>query len=180
MTLFVLRENIEGLLEFGSPQLTQADYILAAILFAAREGWIGLTKDFRDLPGLNEAVSHRMADLAHRVKGSQMSLGIPPVRPKSLLELLEPSKEGMSKDQKEAALYIAREMQWSCIRTHINLGKGDYHLRVAGTGIQLTLDGDVKAVVTEVLEDGFLDKFQNAEIPDKIEAKAHNMLKTAK
>ncbi|MEO1932561.1 MAG: hypothetical protein ABGX41_11795, partial [Pseudohongiella sp.] len=31
MTLFVLRENIDDLLEFNSPQLTEADYILAAI-----------------------------------------------------------------------------------------------------------------------------------------------------
>ncbi|MDB4630983.1 hypothetical protein OAF61_00650 [Pseudomonadales bacterium] len=177
MTLFVLRENIEDLLEFVNPQLTEADYILAAILFAAREGWIGLTKEFRDLPGLNEAVSHRMADLSHKIAGSQLHLGVPPERPKSLLELVIPGGVPMSKAQKEAALYIARELKWDCIQTRINLGKGDYQLGVTTSGIQITLEGDAKAVVTEVLEDQFVDRFMSAELPEKVQAKVRVMLK---
>jgi len=177
MTLFALRESIEGLLEFKNTLLTEADYILAAILFAAREGWIGLAKEYRDLPGLNDAVSHRMADLAHRISGSQMQLGAPPARPKSLLELVIPSGMPMSKMQKEAALYIARELKWDCIQTRINLGKGDYQLGVAASGIQLTLDGDIKAVITEVLEDKFIDRFLNTALPVKVQAKVRDMLK---
>lgn len=177
MTLFVLRESIEDLLEFVNPQLTEADFILAAILFAAREGWIGLTKEFRDLPGLNEAVSHRMADLSHKITGSDLHLGDSPERPKSLLELVIPGGMPMSKAQKEAALYIARELKWDCIQTHINLGKGDYQLGVTASGIQITLEGDTKAVVTEVLEDKFVDRFMSTELPEKVQAKVRDMLK---
>ena len=180
MTLFVLRENIEDLLEFKNAQLTEADYILAAILFAAREGWIGLAKEFRNLPGLNEAVSHRMAELAHRISGSQLHLGKPPARPKSLVELVVPGGMTMSKAQKEAALYIARELKWDCIKTRINLGKGDYHLGVTASGIQLTLDGDIKAVVTEVLEDKFVEMFLNTELPEKVQAKVRDKLKVTR
>ena len=180
MTLFVLRENIDGLLEFNNPQLTEADYILAAILFAARDGWIGLAKEFRNVPGLNEAVSHRMAGLAHRVRGTNIDLGPPPARPKSLLELLVPGGAPMSKLQKQAALYVARELKWECIQTRINLGKGDYKLGVGSSGIQLTLDGDIKAVITEVLEDVFEEKLLNTVIPDKVELKVRDILKADK
>ncbi|XOV89801.1 MAG: hypothetical protein ACFHX7_07920 [Pseudomonadota bacterium] len=177
VTLFVLREHIEDLLEFKNSRLTEADYILAAILFAAREGWIGLTKGLRELPGINEAVSHRMAELALRIAGTQLSLGVPPARPKSLFELVVPSVGAMSKLQKEAALLIAREQKWGCIQTRIHLGKGQYQLDVESSGIRLTLDGDVKAVVTEVLEDKFVERFANADIPEKIRTKVREMFR---
>ncbi len=180
MTLFVLRESIEDLLEFTNPQLTEADYILAAILFSAREGWIGLSKELREFPGLNAAVTHRMADIAHRIAESKIELGQPPVRPQSLLELLSPETSSMSKIQKEAALYIARELKWECIQTRINLGKGDYHLGVTTAGIQLTLDGDVKAVITEVLEQEFMSKLCNTEITGKVDRRVREILKVAK
>ncbi len=180
MTLFVLREDIDGLLEFKNPKLTEADYILAAILFAAREGWIGLAKEFRRLPGLNEAVSHRMADFAHKIEGSQLQLGLPPERPKSLKELIVPAEIPMTKAQKAAALFIARELKWECIQTHITLGKGDYQLKVTGSGITLTLDGDVKTVVTEVLEGAFIKIFLETEIPEKVESEARSMLPVVK
>ncbi|MEO1930949.1 MAG: hypothetical protein ABGX41_03500, partial [Pseudohongiella sp.] len=59
----------------------------------------------------------------------------------------------------------------------INLGKGDYQLRVTASGIQLTLDGDVKAVVTEVLESVFVDMLLNVEIPEKVELKVRDIVK---
>jgi hypothetical protein len=180
MTLFVLREKIEDLLEFDSAQLTEADYILAAILFAAREGWIGLANDLRDLPGLNAAVSHRMAAIAHTIAGSNLDLGQAPERPQSLIELLTAAESSMSSGQKEAALYIARQLKWACLQTQIDLGKGDYQLGVTGAGIRLTLDGDVKAVVTEVLEDDFMVKLLATEIPIKVERKVRELLRGAK
>jgi len=180
MTLFVLREKIVDLLEFDSARLTEADYILAAILFAAREGWIGLANDLRDLPGLNAAVSHRMAAIAHNIAGSNLELGQAPERPQSLVELMTAAESSMSNGQKEAALYIARQLKWTCLQTQIDLGKGDYQLGVTGAGIRLTLDGDVKAVLTEVLEDDFMVNFLATEIPNKVERKVRELLRSAK
>ena len=180
MTLFVLRENIEDFLEFTNPQLTDADYILAAILFSAKEGWIGLSKDLRQIPGLNEAVTHRMAVIAHRISETRLELGQPPERPQSLLELLSPKMSTMSKIQKKAALYIARELKWDCIQTRINLGKGDYRLGVTTTGIQLTLDGDINAVITEVLVNEFIDKLRGEKIPLKVDRNVRNLFKVTK
>ena len=180
MTLFGLRENIEDFLEFTNPQLTDADYILAAILFSAKEGWIGLSKDLRQIPGLNEAVTHRMAVIAHRISETGLELGQPPERPQSLLELLSPKMSTMSKIQKKAALYIARELKWDCIQTRINLGKGDYRLGVTTTGIQLTLDGDINAVITEVLVNEFIDKLRGEKIPLKVDRNVRNLFKVTK
>ena len=180
MTLFVLREKIEDLLEFYNPQLTEADYVLAAILFAAREGWIGLSNDLRDFPGLKTAVSHRMAAIAHNIAGSKLDLGPCPARPQSLIELLTSGEAAKPKAKKEAAVYLARKMKWKCLQTRINLGKGDYQMAVSTAGIQLTLEGDVKAVVTEVLEKEFMSELLAAEIPSNIERKVREMLKDAK
>lgn len=180
MTLFVLREKIEDLMAFKNPNLTEADYILAAILFAAREGWIGLSKKLRQFPGLSQAASHRMAIIAHRIAETGISFGTPPARPRSLPELLIPSIASMSKGQKEAALHIARELKWDCIRTYINLGKGDYGLHISAAGAQLTLDGDIKAVITEVSEDKFAEYLRNSKITGKLDRKVREILKATK
>lgn len=180
MTLFVLREKIDDLLEFKNPLLTEADYILAAILFSAREGWIGLSKGLREFPGLSVAVSHRMAVISHSIADTKLDFGPPPPRPESLLELLFSEGGLMTKLQKEAALYLARELKWECIQTRINLGKGEYQLDVTAAGIQLTLDGDVKAVITEVLVREFREKLCSTEISAKVDRKVREILGVVK
>lgn len=180
MTLFVLREKIDDLLEFSNPQLTEADYILAAILFAAREGWIGLSKELREFPGLGLAVSHRIVQLSHRLSGTQVNFGEPPAKPESLLELLSSDSGSLSKPQNDAALYISRKMKWDCIETLIKLGKGNYQLEVTSSGIQLKLDGDINAVVTGVMQGKFKDYLCNSVIPLKLDRKVREMLNVAK
>jgi hypothetical protein len=180
MTLFVLREKIEDLLEFSNPQLTEADYILAAILFAAREGWIGLSKDLREFPGLGLAVSHRIAQMSHRLSGTQIYFSNPPSKPETLFRLLSSDSGPLSKSQNDAALYVARKMKWDCIETRIKLGKGDYQLEVTSSGIQLKLDGDINAVVTGVMQGKFKDYLCNSVIPAKLDRKVREILKVAK
>lgn len=180
MALFVLREKIEDLLEFKHEKLTEADYILAAILFSARDGWMALSKDLRNLPDMNRAVCHRMAAFSQRISDSNLSLGEAPARPQSLFELLSPGKFSMSKRQNEAALFVARAMKWDCIQTRIVLGKGDYQLGVTTAGIELKLDGDVMVVVAEVLKDEFMAKLRTTEIPAKIDHKIRDIMLGAK
>ncbi len=121
-----------------------------------------------------------MAVIAHRISETGLELGQPPERPQSLLELLSPKMSTMSKIQKKAALYIARELKWDCIQTRINLGKGDYRLGVTTTGIQLTLDGDINAVITEVLVNEFIDKLRGEKIPIKVDRNVRNLFKVTK
>jgi hypothetical protein len=151
MTLFFLREKCSDLLEFRHPLLTEVDYVAAAILFAARDGWLGLPLELRKVEGLQEAVTHRMAVMAHRMAGSEIDLGAPPSRPLPLRELFVAENKGWSPRQREAALLLARESKWGgCIRTRITLGKGKYEVVIDGSGVNILLPGEVKAVATEI------------------------------
>lgn len=178
MTLFFLREKCAEIIEFRHPLLTEADYVGAAILFAARDGWLDLPLALRDIDGLQAAVCHRMATIAHRIAGSEIDLGKPPVRPMPLRELFVPGAKGWTTKQRDAALLLARESKWiKCIQTRITLGKGEYHMVIDGSGIQILLPGEVKAVVTEVNSDQFLSLFGGTTISLKAEKKTRDLLK---
>lgn len=177
MTLFFLRDKCSDLLAFKNPLLTEADYIAAAILFAAREGWLGLPLLLRNITGLQASISHRMAAMAHRIAHTDLDMGPPPLRPIPLRELFLPGQKGWSNAQKEAALVLARECKWSCVQTRVSLGKGDYRLVVDGGGVHILLAGEAKAVATEVDREQFFAALAQTPISDKQDRKVRDLLK---
>ena len=178
MTLFFLREDCAELLEFKHPLLTETDYLAAAILFAAREGWLQLPLELRDIPGLQEAVPHRMAAIAHRSANTGIELGTPPARPMPLRELFIPTVKRWVKAQNEAALMLTQECKWSGIQTRITLDKGNYRLDVDGRGMHILIDGEAKAVVTEVDMELFFENLARQRITGEQEKMIRDILKT--
>ena len=171
LMLFCLRESCEDLLAFSHPLLSDAEFVLASVLFGAREGWIALPCRLKRPHALARAVSHRMAELEHRRNGSGVSLGPPPTRPVPVRELFEHGEQGWSKAQVEAALALARENKWNdSLQTRINLGKGEYRLLVESGGIQLLLDGEVKSVSIQVDESRFMQKISTVPLAESTEA----------
>lgn len=171
LLLFFLRDRPEGLLELDSPGLHAMDYVVAAALFAARSGWMGMPPAVRDQPGLREAVVHRMAALAQRQSGSELDLGPAPVRIAPLRELLGAVAGNRSKVQEEAALKLTRGMNWrELLSTRISLGKGDYRLKIDGQGAYLLLDGEVKAVTTEIDYESLFERLSKISVPPKLDA----------
>lgn len=177
MTLFFLREKCADLLAFKHPLLTESDYIVASILFAARDGWLDLPLQLRNFPGSHAAVSHRMAVMSHRMSSTGLDLGFPPSRPLPLRELFLPSQTDWSTSQKNAALVLARECKWDCIKTRVSLGKGDYRLVLDGSGMHIIVAGEAKAVVTEVDREQFLAALASTSISDKQDRKIRDLLK---
>ena len=170
LLLFFLRDRAEDLLELDNAGLNAMDLAVAATLFAARSGWMGLPAAVRNRPGLREAVAHRMAVLAHREAGSGVDLGPAPERIKPLRELLQATGGNWDRRQVDAALALARGLGWSdLLQTRISLGKGDYRLQVDGRGAHILLEGDVKAVVTEVPPEALLGRLSKAAVPPKLE-----------
>lgn len=176
MTLFFLRENCSELLEFRHPLLNETDYLAAAILFSARDGWLGLPLELRDFPGLLEAVPHRMATMAHRISNTSIDLGTPPERPKPLRELFAPGPRGWSRAQNEAALFLARHSKWDGIQTRVTLGKGEYRLEIDGKGMHVLIDGEAKAVVTEVDREQFFLNLAQERLTSKQQQKVYALL----
>ena len=177
MTLFFLREKCSDLLSFKHPLLTEADIIAAAILFAARDGWLGLPLQLRNFPGSQAARLHGMAAMAHRMGGTGLNLGSPPSRPLPLRELFFLGPKGWNTAQKDAALVLARECKWGCIQTRVSLGKGDYRLVVDGGGMHIIVAGEAKALATEVDREQFLGALASTPISEKQDRKIRDLLK---
>ncbi len=165
-------------LEFEHPLLSERDKVFAAILFGARDGWIGLPIELRQQPDLEKYISHRMAQLSQEHQGSGLDFGPPPPRPVCLRELFAPGDDQTwNAKQKKAALELARKSKWDCLETHIHIGKGDYPLRIDGRGMHLVFQGDVK-VETVVKQDNFFDKLASEGISKTLENKIRKMAKS--
>jgi len=176
LILFFLRERTEDLLDFRHPLLTPMDHVVAAALFAARSGWMGLPPAVREAPGLREAVAHRMAALAHRDAGSGLDLGPAPERVWPLREYLGAEPGDWTRKSRAAALELARAMGWGdLVRTRIRLDRGDYRLQVDARGAHLLLDGEAKAVTTEVDGAALLARLAGAAVPPEVEARVRNV-----
>jgi hypothetical protein len=171
LILFFLREDCADLVELRQPLLTGTDYVIAAALFGARSGWMGLSPEVRGQPGLREVVTHRMAALAQRHQQTGLDLGPAPGRVRPLRELLGTRGRPWNKSQQAGALTLARGMGWSQVmQTRISLGKGDYRFQVDGRGAHILLDGEVKAVNTEIDREGFFARLADSAIPVRLDA----------
>ena len=134
MTLFFLRSDCADLLDFSNDALHEPDWLVAALLFGVRDGWLRLPLRLRAIPGLSDAVSHRMARMAHRIAGTELSLGESPPRIRTLREALG--------ENPRAALDLARWQKWDCIHSRISLGRGEYRLVVEGGSAHVDLAGE--------------------------------------
>ncbi|MCB1850787.1 MAG: hypothetical protein KDI83_08395 [Gammaproteobacteria bacterium] len=178
MLLLFLRESCAELLEFKHAMLTETDYLAAAILFAARDGWLGLPVTLRELPGLSESVPARIAAQSHRQQQSGIGFSAIPERPKPIRELLAPGAGGWNRAQREAALLLAREGKWPGVQTRITLGRGEYRLEVDGRGLHLLLDGEAKAIQTEMEMETFFRKLSAHTLSSRQEVKVRKVLRT--
>jgi len=177
LVLFFLREDCQELVDFSQALLTDMDFVVAAVLFGARSGWMGLPAKVRAHPGLREAASHRMAALAQLNRQTELDLGPAPARIQPLRELLGPAERAWTPPQQAAATTLARHMGWGDVmHTRISLGKGDYRLQIDGRGAHLLLDGEVKAVTTEIDQERLFIRLTAAAIPVKLDAQVRAAL----
>ena len=176
MTLFFHLETGADLVEFEDPLLQETDRIAAAVLFGARHGWQGLPSDLREVPdGLGQAVTHRMAAMAHRLAATGIDLGDPPPRCRPLLELFTSEAKWRAR-QRKAALLLARKSRWDCIETVVRLGGGTYELRVGRGGVQIAFKGEPKAVGVEIHPERFFKCLSHARIEGKLDAEVRKGL----
>lgn len=176
LLLYFLRRSCGELLAMEQPLLTDQDYVIAAALFGARGGWMELPLALTQMSGLTAATAHRMATLAHRQQDTGLDLGPAPPRVQPLRELLADHRH-WSKRQQSGALRLARDMGWrDALKTRISLGKGEYRFLVDGRGAHLLLDGDVKAVTTDVDASRLFDLLATSFIPATVEGKVRATL----
>ncbi len=175
LVLFFLRRKCADLLDFSNDRLREPDWLAAAILFGARDGWLGLPLQLRTIPELPAAVCHRMARLAHRIAGTGLDLGASPARVRPLRELFGDGSAWGTKES-AAALELSRMQKWDCIHTRISLGRGEYRLRVQGGAVHIELPGDPK-IVPEIDRTRFFDYLAKMRKDAKVEKKVRGRLR---
>ena len=147
LTLLFLRQTCGELLEFRNSRLTDVDWLSAALLFGVRTGWQELPLALRNLPGLANMVSHRMAVIAHHQSQTGLKLGDPPPRCQSLRELF---MGDWNRQHKTAAQILVKRQGWNCFQTTIHLADGQYELRGTRGGVKIRFEGEPKATTVEV------------------------------
>ena len=180
MILFCLRRNCADLLDFDHPALREPDWLAAAVLFGARDGWLGMPRELRTLPGLSRgelatAVSHRMARLAHRMADTDLDLGPIPPRVRPLRELLGGS-DGWRTRERFAALELSRACKWDCVSTRVSFAKGEYRLTVSGGSVHIDLPGEPR-IAPKIDGDLFFEYLANRRVDSRVEAKVRKLLR---
>ena len=176
LLLFCLREHCTELLEFSHPLLSDAEYLLAGILFGVRDSWLQLPKELRD-PDMSAFVAFRMVDAEHRKQGDNLTMDLPP-RPKPLRELFASPGGEWDSMKKGVAIEIANKCNWNeCIQTRITLAEGDLPKSFERTGLQVVFPGRVTTVTEEVDEAKFLHRLgQWPPIDPQIESEVRKKL----
>lgn len=170
--LFLLRGKSQELFELirdYREHLKERDRLAAAILFGARDGWLKLPLGLRGSPEFANAVTHRMAALAHRLDGSGCDLGSAPPRVRPLREIFgDPGNWGPVEE--EAALRLAIELEWSdCYRFTVSFDAGSYRLRIEGGSVCIDC-ADRPRVDTHLDRDRFFAHLARTRIDADVEA----------
>ena len=176
MTLFFLRRDCADLFDYRSERLGETDWLAAAILFGVRDGWLNLPLRLRSHPGLSAAVSHRMAQMSHRIAGTGLDLGEAPARVRPLRELFGDGSAWRT-GERAGALELARARKWDCVHTRINLGPGEYRLTVKGGSTHIDLPGE-PGITPEVNRARFFDLLAGARLDPGAEAKVRKQLRS--
>jgi len=176
LLLFCLREHCTDLLEFSHPLLSDAEYLLAGILFGVRDSWLQLPKELRD-PDMSAYVAFRMTDAEHRKQGDNLAMDAPP-RPKPVRELFTPPSGEWNSMKTDVAVELAGKCNWNdCIQTRITLAEGDLPESFERKGLQVVLPGRVTTVTEEVDEAKFLHRLgQWPPIAPQIESEVRKKL----
>ena len=115
-----------------------------------------------------------MAQMSHRLSGTELNLGAAPARPIPLRELFVDRAEWRARE-KSAALELARIRRWDCVHTRINLVPGEYKLTVKSGSAYLELPGTPK-ISPEIDRDRFLRLLANTRLDCETETKVRRML----
>ena len=175
MTLFFVCQDCVDLFDYGSDRLGEMDWLAAAILFGVRDGWLDLPLRLRGPQQLSAAVSHRMAQTAHRLTGTELGLGDAPAMPMPLRELFGDGADWRA-SERSAALELARLHNWDCVRTRINLGPGEYKMTVKSGSAYIEFPGTPR-MDRDIERGRFISLLANTRLDGETEAKVRRMLR---
>lgn len=179
LLLFCLREHCKDLLEFSHPLLSDAEHLLAGILFGVRDGWLRLPCEMRN-QALSAYVMYRMASVAHQKQGRELSLP-KTSSPQPLRALFPCNVASWNKSQINAAIEIAKVRKWrDCIDTVIASTDSSPLENPRHENGKFVFSGEASLTI-KILHDAFLRRLGEwPSIDAKLESKIRNDLNSAR
>lgn len=179
LLLFCLREHCKDLLEFSHPLLSDAEHLLAGILFGVRDGWLRLPCEMRN-QALSAYVMYRMASVAHQKQGGELILP-KTSSPQPLRALFPCNAESWNKSQINAAIEIAKVSKWrGCIETVIASTDSSPLENPRHENGKFVFSGEASLMI-KILHDAFLRRLGEwPSIDAKLESKIRNDLNSAR
>lgn len=156
LILFCLRKHCVDLLEFSHPLLSDAEYLLAGILFGARDGWLRLPIEMRNRE-LSAYTMYRMSCVAHQKQGDALSLPEAPT-PQPLRAFFPLEIDAWNKILTNAAIEIAKESKWrDCIETIVTSSDGSPLAKPKQENGKFIFTGETNSTI-EIRHQAFLNR----------------------
>ncbi len=151
LILLCLRASSTDLLRFSHASLSDVDFILAAILFGIRDGWLGLPQDLRRPNALVQFVESRMIEVEQRDRDEKVISNISNPRPVPLRELLITRCFEMGVARREALVHFVQSQGWKeAVQTTIRLPEARYHLIASQEGVEIIVKGGITSLSLDI------------------------------
>ena len=144
--MLFLRESSDGLITFNLDCLTEEDYLLYALCFGIRDGFINSPKEIKESKGLQLYVSEFMANYHHKLIHSNITFShVKHSPPPTLKEMLK---------NKKFKAWFAKENNIDAVKYIFKLPKGEHQFNITTSGIEFTSYSEPKVSI-EFNEDIF-------------------------
>lgn len=148
LLMLFLREDSDALMDYNLDLFSEEDYIQFAMMFGIRDKFSKIPGFLREFNGLQNFISIRMAEYAHKQTNTQMQFENCKA-PLTLMDMLENS---------EFKKWFAKHLNIEdCLKTKVKIHKGDYELKVTNSGIEILCDGIVKTPTVEFKQKEYFD-----------------------
>jgi hypothetical protein len=157
LLMLFLREDSESLIGYNLDVFTEEDYIQFAMMFGIRDQFSKVPKFLREFNGLQNFISYKMAVYAHKQANSNLHFESPQ-EPLTLMDMLKNNK---------FKKWFAKQLKIEdCFQTKIIIPKGEYELKVTGSGVEIIFDGIVKTPTSEIIEEKYFEFMSKYELID--------------
>jgi hypothetical protein len=148
LLMLFLREDSEALMDYNLDLFSEEDYMQFAMIFGIRDKFSKIPGFLRAFNGLQNYVSNRMAEYAHKQSNIKMQFEYRKA-PLTLMDMLKNS---------EFKKWFAKRLKIeSCITTKVIIPKGDYTTKVSNSGVEFFINGLVKTPVPEFKDKEYFD-----------------------
>jgi hypothetical protein len=157
LLILFLREDSEALIDYQSVNFCEEEYLSFAMLFGIRDKFIKSPKFLREFSGLQNFISLKMAEYAHTKIGSNLTFHVLQ-KPITLFDMLK---------NNNFKIWFSNQYKMDdCFETKISVPIDKCRFKNERDGMQIIMDGIVRAPVSVIKEDKYYQAISKIKITD--------------